>query len=802
MIREWVIIVSVLVATVIAATHFQVLWRVDQTLYDSALGLLERPASDDIVIVGIDDDSLAQIGRWPWPRSVHPYLLDRLARAKPKVVVFDVILSEPDRTVPANDEKLADAIKRNGKVVLPVIFRQEADGMIGEARPTPLLLAGAAGLGHISANLDPDGMLRSVFLKSGVGFPRHDAFALSALRLAEPEAWPRSRKLPGESVETVVGATRSMAQAHRFSIPFVGPPGHFRRIPYVEAIAGELPDSVFSGKYVLVGATASSMTDEFPTPVSGRLRAMPGIEVQANILQALREGATIRHATPAASMIAGSATLILVMLSFLWVTPRVALVGAVSAAALALVAAALLFRFGLLWWSPSVTFLVLMMSYPLWSWRKLEATQRFFDAELERFAGEPSLVPLEVERAIAPVAAARRLAPGVIERRIASVKEATERLRSLNRFIADSMESLPDATLVTNQDGKILLANSSADALFKARRTRPTSAAGRAPDQPLEGRDVISLLDRFHVASGGTWRERWVDAYEDTRKVSFEAKDDAGRETLIQIAPLFSIRGPQIGSIVCFVDIAPLRESERRRDEALRFLSHDMRSPQASILTLLSMYTDDPESMPIGRLTERIERYARRTLNLADDFLRLAKAERSRADSFEVLELGEILRDAVDEAWSLAGKKSIRLTADDVEGALIRGDRDLLTRALINLLSNAIKYSPPQTAIRVTATRVDGRWEVAVADQGYGIAAEDMTRLFTRFSRLKQEGQPEEEGIGLGLVFVKTVVERHGGTIQVESIAKSLDSQRHGTTFTVSLPAAEPDAPSNAPKAP
>jgi signal transduction histidine kinase len=244
------------------------------------------------------------------------------------------------------------------------------------------------------------------------------------------------------------------------------------------------------------------------------------------------------------------------------------------------------------------------------------------------------------------------------------------------------------------------------------------------------------------------------------------------------------------GAIVTLVDVSPLRESERRRDEALRFLSHDMRSPQASILTLLEMQREEPDLMPVERLVERIGKYSRRTLNLADDFLRLATAERARSQDFELLELNELMRDAAEEAWSLASAKQISVTVGDQEAeAWVMGDRDLLTRTLINLLSNAIKYSPPATCVSLTLVREADKWRLNVTDQGYGIAEADMSRLFQRFSRLKLEGQPEEDGIGLGLVFVKTVVARHHGAIEVSSKTTPGAS---GTTFSVTLPASLP----------
>jgi signal transduction histidine kinase len=347
---------------------------------------------------------------------------------------------------------------------------------------------------------------------------------------------------------------------------------------------------------------------------------------------------------------------------------------------------------------------------------------------------------------------------------------------------------------VANREGKVLLANSSADTLFKARRKTVAQARGRPVDPPLEGREIQGLLAKFSREDAGSWADTWRDSHAHAKNVSIEARLEEARDFLIRIAPLFSTDGTQSGSIVALIETTALRESERRRDEALRFLSHDMRSPQASILTLLSMYNEDPDCMPLDKLTGRIEKYSRRTLNLADEFLQLAKAERARAEDFEVMDLDEIVRDAIDEAWSMAATKRIRLECRAIDDAWIRGDRDMLTRVLINLFSNAVKYSPEDTEIEVLLDRTDDGLVLAVADQGYGISKDDMSRLFTRYARMKHEDQPEEEGVGLGLVFVKTVVERHKGEIAVTSMIASENEGRHGTTFTLRFPLAEPPA--------
>jgi len=790
-IREWLIILIILGGLIFAAVGGQWFWRVDQTLYDRAIALLERPADPEVVIIGIDEPSLKQLGRWPWPRNIHATLLDKLTVADARVVVLDIILSEPDRKSPEADGSLAKSIAANGRVVLPitkdVADRDIFDGRVfGEVLPVAAMAAGAAKLAHIGQTPDADGVLRSVFLRAGAGSARFDISPLAALRIADPAKWNEKMALPGTAPARSPDSGSIWKNESQYLIPFAGPPGHFERVPYIDVLRGDAPASKFKGRIVFVGATAPSMRDEFPAPVSGNVGPMAGVEVQANVLQGLREGIDLRLASAATMTALSMALLLLAMTGYLWLTPRISLALTAALGLLMLLASATSFKYMNFWLPPAVPLAALLLAYPLWSWRKLEATQRYFDAELARIAEERIIVPEEIARKIAPAASANAFVPDVIESRIATLQATSQRLRNLNRFVADSLESLPDATLVTDANARVLLANSSADRLFKARRR----GVGRENDPPLEGRDLFELMLPFHKADARTWRELWVDAYEETQTISVEARSVAEHEYLVRIAPSFSARGTQTGSILTLVDVTPLRESERRRDEALRFLSHDMRSPQASILTLLDMYQGDPESISTEKLTQRVGRYARRTLTLADDFLRLAKAERANVKDFEPLDLAELVQDAADEAWSSAKGKNIRVEVEIAcDEAWMAGDRDLLTRALMNLLSNAIKYSPPNTVVRCALRVVAGALQVEIADQGYGIAETDIPKLFTRFTRLKHDAQPEEAGIGLGLVFVKTVVERHGGNIAVRSRVAERAGEQGGTTFVVTLPA-------------
>jgi len=272
------------------------------------------------------------------------------------------------------------------------------------------------------------------------------------------------------------------------------------------------------------------------------------------------------------------------------------------------------------------------------------------------------------------------------------------------------------------------------------------------------------------------WRWRHLESM-----VRHQGNELLRRDAEPRIAPreMGSAAGTGGAAGVSPIDLALLRAAERQRDEVLSFLSHDLRSPQSSILALLELHELDPGDNPVGEVHRRIGQYARRTLELSEQFLQLARAE-TREFDFEVVDLGPIGEEALEECWEAAGQKRITLEfLFDGEPVPVKADPALLRRVLINLLANAVKHSPEDTTITVSiASR--GHWQVAsVTDQGPGMPEQKLRLLLERPSTA---GPPRAKDIGLTMAFVKTVVEKHGGRIEVESVPG------HGTCFAISLP--------------
>lgn len=223
---------------------------------------------------------------------------------------------------------------------------------------------------------------------------------------------------------------------------------------------------------------------------------------------------------------------------------------------------------------------------------------------------------------------------------------------------------------------------------------------------------------------------------------------------------------------------------ERQRNDMLTLFSHDMRAPLTSLIILIDAQEDHARDARTKQQFARIARIARHTLAMADGFAQLSRAEAGEYEHVPV-NLADLMNEARDAVWPLAHRK--HMSIDDVprrDDTVVPGDPALLSRALINLLDNAIKYSASLTSVECRVEPgADGKTvRCTIRDSGCGISSADQTRLFERYRRFRTAGQPETSGVGLGMAFVKAVVERHGGTIQVESAVLQ------GTAVTITLP--------------
>jgi CHASE2 domain-containing sensor protein len=354
--------------------------RVDNLIYDIGQKLQHQKAPADVIIVAIDENSLSQLGRWPWSRKTHADLIHRLKAEGATAIGLDIIFSEADSFDVGADEALSKSIQEANNVVLPVLLEStRVNGQIIETLPLPDLANNAADLGRVHAVLDEDGIARSIYMYEGVGAPVWQHFSQAILNVAQHQ---KSKNKFSESSKTVEKSMFTLVREDQRKINFLGPPGHFATISYAQVLNGEFAKNLFKDKIVLVGATASGMNDLLSTPVSGLGQPMSGVEGHANVLQSIRENKLIKPILPVYSMLI---LLAIVLLPLVWMPKLPALTSLISTllffVLVAFIATILPKAFGI-WIPPSAALLPILLSYPIWSWRKLEAARKFLDYEL------------------------------------------------------------------------------------------------------------------------------------------------------------------------------------------------------------------------------------------------------------------------------------------------------------------------------------------------------------------------------------------------------------------------------------
>jgi PAS domain S-box-containing protein len=777
---QWALLLLVLLGLLVAIDRGELLWRLDHALYDAALR--GGPAPRDVVIVAIDDDSIAAIGRWPWPRATHARLLERLRAAGARGVALDVIFTEPEPGPGAGDALLARALAAGPPTVLPLLAVSQAPGGEGglvERLPVEPLASAAGALGHAHVEIDRDGLARSVYLREGRGAPTRPHFALALLeRVAPGELAP----LRGERHPDLAGAPRdAWVRDLRMMVPFLGPPGHITTLSYADVLDGRVDPARLRDRWVLVGATAQGLGDAYATPLGRTGRTTAGVELGASVLQALRDGTGIVPLAPAARLALGALPLLAAFAGFLWLSPRRSLALLVLLWLATAGAGAIALHAAHLWWPPAAALAVLTLAYPLWNWRRLEATQQFLEREFARLMAERTPLAREAALPAAPAGGG-----DLLQRRIDLVDAATTRVRDLRRLLSDTIAHLPDAVLVVDLDGRIALASPAAAALLG----RDPDAAASLVDAPVA---ALFRAAFGAAADGATGPE--APARAELRTL---ARDGArARDLLLRTAPILDEEGRRRGTLASLVDVTLLRDAQRERDDLARFLSHDLRSPVTSLLALADMQRDPAQALAPPQFAARVGTLAQRSLDLADGFLALARAEALDRGRFETLDLRDAVQDAVDEAWATARQAQVTLAVDAPRAAEVRGDRSLLARALVNLLRNAIRFTPPGGAVQVELEAGVPQHEVRVIDAGPGVDPGMGERLFERFQRgtsVDRETPAAHPGLspghGLGLALVRAVATRHDG----EAGVRGRRDARRGSEFYLRFAAAPPTA--------
>jgi PAS domain S-box-containing protein len=273
------------------------------------------------------------------------------------------------------------------------------------------------------------------------------------------------------------------------------------------------------------------------------------------------------------------------------------------------------------------------------------------------------------------------------------------------------------------------------------------------------------------------------------------ASDGSYRWFRLKAAPVRSLAGRVIRWVGTCTDVHEQRKAEealidadRRKDEFLAMLGHELRNPLAAIRHAVSIHEDtagDPASRKWA--SGVIDRQTAQLSRMVDDLLDVERINRGRIDlRLEPVELAEVLGRATEAVRTIMDQKGHSFTAQlDTSKLRVHADAARLEQVFVNLLGNAVKYTPEKGQIRLTACCEHGEAVISVADNGVGISPDLLPHVFDLFTQGQTSLDRAQGGLGIGLTVVRSLIEMHGGSVHVQSGGAAA-----GSTFTVRLPLA------------
>jgi two-component system phosphate regulon sensor histidine kinase PhoR len=253
-----------------------------------------------------------------------------------------------------------------------------------------------------------------------------------------------------------------------------------------------------------------------------------------------------------------------------------------------------------------------------------------------------------------------------------------------------------------------------------------------------------------------------------------------------QAVPFQNRSGEILGSVTIIDDITHLKELDEMKSAFVSMVSHEIRGPLSTVLSQIKILMDGlagelgPKQADIlGKISRKIQGL----VELSNELLDLSRIEAGLiVQDKEQVQLMDILESLVEFMQARAKEKNISLSLEKADLPLINADTKSMEEVFSNLITNAIIYTPEGGEITVRGEVKGGFVGISVSDTGYGIAPDEIPRIFERFYRAKTEKTRNIVGTGLGLPIVKSIVEAHNGTVKVES------EEGVGSTFYVRLP--------------
>lgn len=809
---------------------------IDAFLYDNQLQALSINADDDIVIVEIDEQSLFLLGDWPWPRSYHGEMIDFLAQAHAKVIAYNVVFASADINS-KDDILLSRAIKSSHRTILPLYFdRLLKEGDVSEVLPAAMFREHAV-VGHVNSYLDSDGILRSMRLVDAFDEHQWPHFSLISYLFSHPDSnlldsLTSDVNIPfvnekGFNTYSFVDVLSGLVPQEKFSqkAVFVGVTATSMGDPLLTPIS----DEGFQSPAVRINAS-----------IYQALKHNTLIEDVSIYYALIINFIIIVLVLYLISKLSGAQQVLLTLvgLFFVWGISYLLLIQGYwyRSAGVMVALIAIPFFWNILRLSrlfhyfrsqikvlqkrkkdevfhlpehvrlknekelKALLTLLKIVDYRLlysdkqasgkqpekdkitifkYVTLKIADKKRILELPFQEF-GHLERRQLELLYQLLEHSTAGLVTPDdlhsntvnvrtdMFSQQLALVESYQQQAEVSHSLFEASIEGISAGILVTDLVGRVLFKNKAF--------------------VELVGADIEALVVLFEQVP--LLQAQWVDSLTDVvlsqKAITVEAKS-ANRDLSISIRCIEDRQRLTPLLVFNFMDITAIKQAHRSRNEMIDFLSHDLRSPMASLQALVN-HARNTEVVSYTEIIDKVDHYSQRGLNFAEQFLSLAKVESEEDIQHYETDLYSVSQNAVDTLYHQGKEKSITLATQVTDDCWVMSNGDLLERILINLVSNAIKYSACNTRIDIVIDLKaddDEQLEIRVTDQGPGISAELLPNLFKPYQRGLDRNTQQAKGVGLGLRFVDVALKKLGSQVHVSTSTEGLST---GSSFYFYLP--------------
>ena len=711
-----------LFAALLAAYVLGGLTGLDNLLTSSRFKLARSDASQNLVLVEIDSRSLAALDAWPWPRSYHAALVERLTEAGAVSVALNIDFSA--RSSAEEDGQLARALANTpSQVVLPV-FRQVSSRAGGAEHislvgPIPALRENALP-GSVNVIADSDGVIR-----------RHNTV----------ESWHDI------SVTSMAALLANMSEEAGgiFRVDYGIRAGTIPVYSYADIYLEKIDPALLAGKTVLIGASAAELGARFTVPSYG---TVPGTIVHALAYESIVQGRMLQQLPTAAVAAIGLILAIAFFTLFSATSWRrgagilVAVLGLVYFAALGVQA-----------WSPTLIdagfwMLCLAAAY-------LSAIARGIDQQAYRFFVQDMAFQHR-----------REMMDAVLDNNFHGIviTDAEGRVQFFNQAAADLFGCGREQALRRPFEQIVPWIDS----------------LQTATDEPIEKNDgmpnALRPIERAFVGKDGETTSLEVIVNESSLGIGQNSSERRKRSRKIKIYTFRNIEPRKKLEQAQQKALDEAISAGRSKAEFLAIMSHELRTPLNAIIGFSDILRNQIFG-PIGskqylEYANDIHQSGAGLLTLINDILNVSRVE---AGKFNIEEsdvwLPEVLSPCLKLLSGLASEKSVNLTAEIPDGLpQLRVDERLLKQMMINIISNAVKFTEAGGEIRVRAFIDDaGRYLIETSDNGVGMAEADIPKVLEPFQQADGSLDRKFEGSGLGLYLVSKFIGLHGGSVEIES---------------------------------